>query len=126
MNDIKQLTNFDVTDCTKILKTIFKSEQEPRVSHEYYVVPPSKLGSDTITKLGYCANDNEGIHYPIFLTVNEVETEFQLGKTGMFEFQEETWRDVNADDTERIANPSISQILVPTKVSFVLDYCYPI
>ena len=126
MNNIKQLTNFGVTECSKITKNIFKNGTDSRVPHEYYIVNSSFLGSDTITKLGYCANNNEGINYPIFLTINGIETEFQLGKTGMFEFQEEEWRDVNADDTERIANPSVSQVLVPTEVSFVLDYCYPI
>ena len=127
MNDIKQLTNFDITEAETRNKVIDKGgDKGQTIIYPYKVIDSSLLGSNNIHKLGYCVNNNQGINYPIFLKINGIETEFQIGKTGMFEFQEEEWRDVNDDDTERIFSISISEVLVPDNIPFVLDYCYPV
>jgi hypothetical protein len=76
--------------------------------------------------MGYVANSNPARNYPIFLTLNGTETEFQLGKTGMFEFHDETWQDVNVPTEEEIATVSLSEVKVPAGFNFCLDYCYSV
>jgi hypothetical protein len=66
------------------------------------------------------------MNYPIFLVLDGAEEEIQLGKTGMYEFQSETWKDVNGDNTEREAVVYLEGMLVPKNVPFCLDYCYSV
>ena len=89
------------------------------------------FGDEKVFKLGYCTNDNEGMNYPIFLRFStdqddDPDHEFQIGKTGMFEFQPEEWRDVNDDDTERTAEVFVTELKVFEDVPFVVDYCYSV
>lgn len=126
MINIRQLTNYDVagiasSETKRILKGGDKGEY---IDYDYYIIPTSMLGNN-ITKMGYCC-EVKGIAYPIFLTINDIETQFELGKTGMFEFQDETWKDVNGDDTERVAQVIVSEVKVPKDIKFTLDYCYDI
>ena len=116
MYNIKQLTNFDVQD---IAPTSIGSI-------DYIVISSDILGSDNIHKLGYCVNNNVGIYRPIYITINAIPTKFSIGNTGIFEFQEEEWRDVNDDNLERIASVSVSEVYVPAGIPFVLDYCIPV
>ena len=132
MYNIKQLTNFDVADNSSEMRGIFRGPVA--INHLYRIIPYSQLlGIDNnpndiiidISKMGYCTNDNEGKDYPIFITFEDgTERTFYIGKTGIFEFQPEEWRDINDDDTERTATVSVKQVLVPDGVPFVLDYCY--
>lgn len=118
--NIKQITNFDPHDTQS--KDV-KVGGETRTGLTYNVY---SLNVDAI-KLGYCTNNNEGMNYPIFLTfVNGGEKEFEIGKTGMFEYQPEEWEDVNDETNKEIktSNTPVTQIKVYEGVSFVLDYCY--
>ena len=127
MNNIRQITNFDLEGASEVTKQIDKGgDKGETISYQYIVITSSMLGSENVFKFGYCANNNQGINYPIFLVLNGVETEFQIGKTGMFEFQPETWKDVNDDDTEREATVSLSSVLVPKNMAFCIDYCYSV
>jgi len=119
--NIKQITNFDPHDDT-VSKDV-KVGGEIRTGLTYNVY---SLNVEAI-KLGYCTNNNEGMNYPIFLTfVNGGEKEFEIGKTGMFEYQPEEWKDINDDTNKEIktSNTPVNQIKVYEGVSFVLDYCY--
>jgi hypothetical protein len=127
MNNLCQLTNFDLESASEVTKQIDKGgDKGETISQVYKVITSAMLGSDNVFKFGYCTNDNQGMNYPIFLTLNGVETEFQLGKTGMSEFQPEEWKDVNDDNIERTAEVSLSQVLVPDEVPFCIDYYYSV
>lgn len=123
MNNIRQKTNFDLSG--EIIKKRIHSHEQILDDVPYRMIEFEQ----PVFKLGYCTNDNEGMNYPIFLEINEQGAdfqEFQIGKTGMFEFQEEEWLDVNADNIERIASVFINKVLVPDNVPFVLDYCFSV
>lgn len=127
MNNIKQLTNYDITSASEVTKTIrIGGDKGKTIDHQYKIITSAMLGSDNVFKFGYCANNNRGIDYPIFLVLNGVETEFQLGKTGMFEFHPEQWKDVNVPTEEQTATVSLSEVLVPADIPFCIDYCYSI
>ena len=90
MYNIKQLTQADMTGVSTVQKTVRKGgDLGETVTIDYYDITTAKLGSANVTKMGYCANSNPARNLPIFLTLNGIETEFQLGKTGMFEFHDE-------------------------------------
>ena len=127
MNNIKQLTNFDLDGASEVTRTIrVGGDAGYTVDYPYKVITSAMLGSENVFKFGYCTNDNEGMNYPIFLILNETETEFQIGKTGMFEFQPEEWQDVNVPTEEETAEVSLSGALVPADVPFCIDYCYSV
>lgn len=127
MTNICQITDFDLKGASEVTKQINKGgDSGETISYQYIIITSEMLGSEDVFKFGYCTNSNQGMNYPIFLILNGVETEFQIGKTGMFEFQSETWRDVNADDEEREATVSLSSVLVPKDIAFCIDYCYSI
>lgn len=116
--NIKQITNFDPHDTvSKDVKV--GGETRSGLTYNVYTLDGNAI------KLGYCTNNNEGMNYPIFLIfVNGGEKEFEIGKTGMFEYQPEEWEDVNDDINKEIktSNTPVSQIKVYEGVSFVLDY----
>ena len=125
MNNIKQLTNFDIQNATIKEKEIYKGgDLGEEISYPYLTITQAMLGAP-IFKMGYCC-EVKGINYPIFLTVNNIEHEFQIGKTGMFEFQPETWKDINVSEEEYETNITVTQILVPKDIKFVLDYTYEV
>ena len=127
MVNIRQLTQADMTGASTVQKTIDKGgDRGQTVTVDYYIITSEILGSSNVFKMGYCANSNPAINYPIFLTLNGTETEFQLGKTGMFEFHDETWEDVNVPTEEQIATVSLSEVKVPAGFNFCLDYCYSV
>ncbi len=120
MNNIRQKTNFDFI--VGVPKDVYVGG-ELRTGVTY----KSILFESNVFKLGYCTNDNEGMNYPIFLVFSTgEEKEFQIGKTGMFEFQPEEWRDVNDDDTERTVEVFVIELKVFEDVPFVVDYCYSV
>ena len=120
MVNIKQLTNFDMAG-DPVIESIRKHGEATTAL--YYIITSSQLGSNAISKLGYCT-EVRGIGYPIFLTINGKKTSFEIGKTGMFEFQDEEWRNINGDNIERIAQILVSEVRVPAGINFTLDYCY--
>lgn len=125
MNNIKQITNFDLGGASEVTRTIRKGgDIGETLDYTYKVITSAMLGSDDIFKFGYCTNDNQGMNYPIFLVLNNNETEFQIGKTGMFEFQPEEYKIVDGENEKRTAKVSLSSVLVPTNVPFCIDYCY--
>lgn len=127
MYNIRQLTQADMTGASTVQKTIDKGgDKGQAVTVDYYIITSEMLGSANVTKMGYVANSNPARNYPIFLTLNGTETEFQLGKTGMFEFHDETWQDVNVPTEEEIATVSLSEVKVPAGFNFCLDYCYSV
>lgn len=125
MINIRQLTNHDIAaaGASTVPKTFLKGgDKGEYITYDYYVVPTSLLGK-SIFKMGYCC-EVKAISFPIFLTINNKETMFEIGKTGMFEFQNETWKDINGDNIERTALVEVSEIKVPTGLNFTIDYCY--
>ena len=153
MNNIRQLTNFDLASATGIEivpKTILVGGDKGKIIEDcpYYVITKNMLGPGDVFKFGYCVNNNIGLGYPIFLGINENEPEeFQIGKTGMFEFQPEEWLDENdSEDTElKEMKVSVTEVLVPKQswkdedvevdvtgkeinpvipIPFTIDYCY--
>lgn len=125
MINICQLTQADMTNASITQKVIDKGgDKGQTITANYYIITSTMLGSLNVTKMGYVANSNPACNYPIFLTLNGVETEFQLGKTGMFEFHDETWEDVNIPTEKETATVSLSEVKVPVGFNFCLDYCY--
>lgn len=122
--NIKQLTLKDVGASTTT-EYIHKGGASTTIPYEYIIINSDKLGSPNVTKMGYCTNDNRGMNYPIFLTLNGTKTEFQIGKTGMFEFQPEDWEDVNTGEKDT-AEINLSEVEVPAGFEFCLDYCYKV
>ena len=123
MKNITQITNFDLASVSTVSKVIHKGGEGTRVSKPYKIVPQSYI-PHSIIKLGYCV-ESKGIDLPIFLTVNGTEKEFQIGKTGMYEFQPETWKNINDDDSEeQTIEVEVTGIAVPANIVFTLDYCY--
>ena len=118
MSNIKQITNYDLSDAPVVTKAISKAGD--LTTYPYKVIDISRL-KGTVIKLGYCC-EVKGIAYPIFLTFPEGEEEIQIGKTGMYEFQPEEWLDVNGDNTERTATVNCTQVAVPADIKFTLDY----
>lgn len=127
MLNIKQITNFDLSEADEVIKNIDKGgDLGETIAYPYKIITSAMLENNNIFKFGYCTNSNQGMNYPIFLILNNVETEFQIGKTGMFEFQPEQWQDVNVPTEEETAQVSLSGALVPANIPFCIDYCYSI
>ena len=135
--NVKQLTNFDVQDNPYVDPSPWKGHKYYKISYQQMLgIEGSTDAGIQIDKLGYCVNDNEGINYPIFINFtspnNDIYEDFQIGKTGMFEFQPEKWMDVNEnvedehdEDAEvKDATVNVYGLLVPDGVPFVLDYCF--
>ena len=124
MRNIKQLTNFDVKNNSTVIHD----------GKTYRIIPTSQLGITPeliIDKLGYCVNNNTGINYPIYIEINgdgtgSNMTKFEIGKTGMFEYQTDEWKDINDDDEIRDIKVYIGQIHVPDEIPFVLDYSFKV
>lgn len=75
-------------------------------------------------KLGYCG-DVLSIGKEIILTIEGSHKRFEIGKTGMFEYQPENISDINDPDAEtREAIVYVTEVRVPADPTFVLDYCY--
>jgi hypothetical protein len=136
--NISQFTQADLEGAQIVQREIIVGG-ETRTA-EYYIITNSMLKHVSpgvgvpakITKLGYCTNDNESMNYPIFLYLNgeTTPTTFYIGKTGMFEFQDEEWKDVNDEEQEETETMSVyvTQLEVPKKEGFrfCLDYCYSV
>lgn len=122
MYNIKQITNFDIKDLPEVTKTVIAGGDIGYDIHGYkkvkYKVISQSILKNKINKFGYCC-EPKAIQYPIFLTINgkEVEVEpqgFQIGKTGMFELQPDTWKDINDfNSEEKEAEVFVTEIKVP-------------
>lgn len=121
--NIRQKTNFDLIGGeTKKVWIGGDNGQEESLTYKKIV-----FENENVFKFGYCTNDNEGMNYPIFIVFNdnkEDEHEFQIGKTGMFEYQLENWDEDESYPDER--KYTIKEIKVYEHVPFVLDYCYSV
>lgn len=136
MNNIKQLTNFDIKNAPTITKIVLVGgDLGERREVEYKIISQTLLRND-ITKFGYCC-ELKAIQYPIFLTINGIEENFQIGKTGMFELQPETWKNINGStpEEEYESNVIVTEIKVPWRFdeidnenyqgyNFKLDFIY--
>ena len=138
MNNIKQITNFDIKDAITVTKSVIAGgdigyDKHGRRTVEYKVLSQTYL-KNNINKFGYCC-EPKAIQYPIFLTINGIEKEFQIGKTGMFELQPDTWQDVNSyNPEEQESNVVVTEIKVPWRFdenennyqgyNFKLDFVY--
>lgn len=117
MYNIKQITNFDIKDAATVIKQVVAGGDVGYDVHGYKIVEYKTVSQtylkNNIPKLGYCC-EPKAIQYPIFLTINGQEEEFQIGKTGMFEMQPETWINVNAHEPEiNESNVLVTEIKVP-------------
>lgn len=100
MINIKQYTNYDAT-----------------VEGDYFVIPISAGAF----KLGFCG-DTQSIGKTIILTINGADKPFEIGKTGMFEYQPEVYKDINSEDQEmREAVVYTTQVKIPKDLVFTLD-----
>ena len=121
MSDIKQITNFSLTDIP-IPTPIHKKGESTTTTYPYHTITLP----NGVFKIGYCC-EPKGIGYPIFIKDNissHDQFEFQIGKTGMLEIQPETWRDINNEEDQEYKTTDIfiSKIKVPSEIKFVLDY----
>lgn len=87
--NIKQITNFS------------NIVQEAEIVDNYI-----ELDLGHVVKFGYIC-ETKGLHFPIYLKIDNDYVEFKIGKTGMFE--------INTD-------VDITGIKVPNGISFTIDY----
>ena len=125
MTNISQITNYDLDNAEEETREI--TIDGITSSHIYKIITSNMLGSNNVFKFGYCTNDNYGLYFPIFLTINNKEKMFSINKdTGIFEFQPELWKDVNISEEEYEAAVSLSAVSVPAEIAFCIDYCYSV
>ena len=123
MSNIRQKTNFDLTG-EATYPTIHYHGTETRDDIPYKtLVFDDNQGTTPIYKFGYCVNDNQGINYPILIcfSENDAGKEFQIGKTGMFEIQQEELPNASETEDSEI-KVGIYKLLISTLVPFVVDY----
>lgn len=128
MYNIKQITNFDIKNAITTTKNVIAGGDIGYDKHVYRAVQYKTISQvylrNSITKFGYCC-EPKAIQYPIFLTINGIEKEFQIGKSGMFELQPEEWTNVNAYDPEDLeTNVIVTEIKVPWRFDEVDDENY--
>lgn len=125
MTNISQITNYDLSDANEETRAVTIDGNTS--NYIYKIITSEMLGSDNVFKFGYCINDNYGLYFPIYLTINNIEKAFYINKdTGIFEFQPEIWKDINKSEEEYKAIVSLSAISVPADVAFCIDYYYSI
>ena len=133
MYNVKQITNFDLKNAVSVNKNVIIGGETYR-NVQYKIISQTYL-KNNINKFGYCC-EPKAIPYPIFLTINGIEKEFQIGKTGMFELQPDTWQNINDDSSiEQEINVIVTEIKVPWRFNepndenyqgynFKLDFIY--
>ena len=89
------------------------------IEDEYFIIN----FDSPVFKLGFCG-DSLSIGKTIYLTIEGEEKPFEIGKTGMFEFQPESYKDVNIDSEEREAIVHCTRARIPADLKFTLDYCW--
>ena len=125
MKNFAQLTNFDLNTASIEQKEIHYGGKGETIIYDYKIISQNLLKYPVI-KLGYCT-ETKGKNYPIFLTINGIEKEFQIGKTGMYEYQPEEYMNINkSKEEEKTAIVKVTEIAVPADIIFTLDYCYEI
>ena len=105
MLNISQVTNFDNLP----------------IEGEYKIItldPPA-------VKLGFCG-DSQTIGKNIVLAIGGNEKVFEIGKSGIFEFQPEVWVNTSDDNDEEDKEiiVYVTEVKVPKDSIFTLDYCY--
>lgn len=115
MNNVKQITNYDVEDLNTEIKSIVIDGV--RISKEYKIIDEETLGGKTFQLAYYCKDKFE--KYPIYIIQNNIETQFNIGKNGIFEFQPEVFIE---DGEEVEAKVRVSEIKVPSDIEFTIDY----
>ena len=131
MYDIKQIANFDfnsspITSFYTITDTSHTITIGGNIILEDFPYKRITFNKD-IPKFGYCC-EPKALSYPIFINSkgNNEFKEFQIGKTGMFEIQPETWYDINDDESyEQETEVLVSGIDIPYGFNFKFDYIYP-
>lgn len=141
--NVQQLTNFSITDKPSLTKTIEVPILEGK---EIQMVPiqiayktalevkqdNNNMGNLGYIKFGYCC-EPKGIIFPIFICTNKSGLgnyfPIQIGREGMYEFQNETFKDINAKDEKNGTSSKevetdikILGIQVPADLKFTLDY----
>lgn len=127
MYNIKQKTNFDIKNLESHIKTVTIAGVEKQISYKTIIFS----NAEKVIKIGYCC-EPRGIGVPIFLKINNNSTNFPIyiGKTGMFETQPDTWKNINDEEAkEEEYKILINEIEVPYKIeennfeiNFKLDY----
>ena len=131
MNNIRQLTNYDLAN-TPITPYTVVVGGKVFADYPYKIITTEKLKRETF-KLGYCC-EPRGIGFPILLAFSSdiIElrdyTSFEIGKTGMFEFQPEDFNDTTTETTDTNVDTddpvTCYKIAVPADIDFTLDYVY--
>ena len=103
--NITQYTNYDIESAGEVTKTVHVGGDLGSDRTVIYKNLPASYLKQQIHKFGYCC-EPRAIQYPIFITINtkngNVESEFQIGKTGMFEVQPEELKIEGSSETEPI------------------------
>ena len=115
MNNVKQITNYDVENLNTEIKSIVIDGVG--VSKEYKIIDEETLGGKTFQLAYYCKDRFR--KYPIYIIQNNIETRFNIGETGILEFQPEIFIE---DGEEVEAKIWISEIKVPSDIEFTIDY----
>ena len=119
MINIKQFTNLKTPAASEEIQIDFP---EPGNTYIYNRMIPEH----SFTKMGYCC-EPKGIGYPIYLEFSNNSSQgkrFYVGKTGMFEFQDEVWKDINESEEEYTASVTCYAVWVPKNIKFTLEYSY--
>ena len=133
LNYYKQISSINELDWNSV--TIDFSNIHPYEylnEKDYYIFDKDILvehNEDMIYKIGYSCEPS-GIYYPIQITFDNynegsIEKWFALNKQGMFEIQEEAFKDIANKDAETVLlSLDIVSIAIPADINFQLDYAY--
>ena len=140
MYNIKQVNSHNLNDCNSIIKKGVKVySQELDIVEEkdilYKEINSDKLESSKVIKFGFCMNTVSGIGIPFYINELDETHKFYLGKTGIYEFQPEDYRNINEGTEVETAIYPVSSFYLPYAIldenenivvgfEFVLDYCY--
>lgn len=127
--NIKQFTNYDITEVmptsTENIYIPKRIEENGEVRIDKVLTPieyVTIVNNSRIIKLGYCCKLQE-IIYPIYLRMDGVFRQINIGREGMYEMQPETWKNVNDlnNPTEKTTNVVVTAVKVPKQAHFTLD-----
>ena len=128
--NIEQITHFDIQNLPSIEKN--GMEYAKHIFQKITVNSDGTIDKDPylVNKLGYCC-EPKGIGSWIYLYLENQNQAIpiQIGKSGMFEIQPETYKQLNSDDgtNEQVdMKIKIAAIELPKDIKFTLDFAYNI
>jgi len=125
--NVRQVTNYDLDDAPITTYTISIPERDDASPHDIHFIDEeveykTALSNVEILKLGYCCSQ-DGIIYPIFLEMDGEYHQINIGKECMYEFQPETWKNVNDEEPiQKTSDVIVTGVKVPANIVFTLEY----